>query len=74
MCVFMLCYMLHLLWGHVRSGSAFSAAQRSDYPRELYVIKLQVWTQLLHTVCVCVCVSSRHVILIAVISFASGFV
>lgn len=51
-------------WTHCRAGSALAETQRRDYPRELHVIKMQVWTELphkhTHRVCVCVCLKLAH--------------
>lgn len=57
-----LCYILYLLWRTFRAGSASDVAGRRDYPRELYVIKLQVWTQLphKHAHCACLCLEPAH--------------
>lgn len=40
--------MLYLLWRPFRAGSVSDIAGRRDYPCELSVIMLQVWTQLPH--------------------------
>lgn len=54
--------MVYLLRRPLRAGSALDMAERRDYPHKLYVIMLQVWTQLPHTHshCACLCLEPAH--------------